>query len=285
MRTIWQSLAWKEWNEHKWKVVSLLAVLLGVAVLIRVTIERDDDVLDAWQVLLDLCVAPLAIFIGLGTAAGERSRGTLAFLQALPVPMRRVAVHKWFYGLATILAAAGVTIALLYVWAALGFMHGIQHYWRSQLQFSFGIHNWFANATLVVFYTAASFYIWAVAWGVNRKDEVSAVAVALLIMVVWTVAVSYGIHFLFRGSAPALAVGLSTVPGGLLKAVETLTVEVQRPEFIGLAVASAVVVHVALSARFVRRFGRTANLDVRSPNAANAPADEIDWLGPPRGSM
>ena len=48
-----------------------------------------------------MCIVPLAIFVGLGTAAGERSRGTLAFLQALPVPMWRVALHKLIAGLLT----------------------------------------------------------------------------------------------------------------------------------------------------------------------------------------
>ena len=31
MRTIWQSLAWKEWHEHKWKLVSITAILWATA--------------------------------------------------------------------------------------------------------------------------------------------------------------------------------------------------------------------------------------------------------------
>ena len=34
MRTIWHSLAWKEWHEHKWKLAALTAVLCGVNALL-----------------------------------------------------------------------------------------------------------------------------------------------------------------------------------------------------------------------------------------------------------
>ena len=107
MRTIWQSLAWKEWHEHKWKLASLVATLWGITALVMLNTGRDvpiDDVLVAVRVILVMCIVPLAIFVGLGTAAGERSRGTMSFLQALPVPMWRVALNKVFFGLATIVA-------------------------------------------------------------------------------------------------------------------------------------------------------------------------------------
>ena len=31
MNTIWYSLAWKEWHEHKWKLAAIVATLWGVA--------------------------------------------------------------------------------------------------------------------------------------------------------------------------------------------------------------------------------------------------------------
>ena len=40
------------------------------------------------------------------------------------------------------------------------------------------------NTTVPVLYVAISFYIWVAACGVNRKDEVRAGAVALLLMAI-----------------------------------------------------------------------------------------------------
>jgi ABC-type transport system involved in multi-copper enzyme maturation permease subunit len=99
MRTVWQSLIWKEWHEHKWKLVSLTAILWSIAALGLFDPER--GTLVGIHAALVMAIVPLAIFIGLGVAAGEQSRGTLTFLQALPVPMWRVAIHKLAAGLAT----------------------------------------------------------------------------------------------------------------------------------------------------------------------------------------
>ena len=33
MNSIWYSLVWKEWHEHKWKLVSMVAIMWGAAAL------------------------------------------------------------------------------------------------------------------------------------------------------------------------------------------------------------------------------------------------------------
>src|SRR4051812_40413018 len=114
MRTIWLNLAWKEWHEHKWKLAALVATLWSVtAVMLR---WNNVEILAGVRVVLVMCIVPLAIFVGLGTAASERSRGTLPFLQALPVPMWRAALMKVIFGVATIVAAALLTLGFVYVW-------------------------------------------------------------------------------------------------------------------------------------------------------------------------
>ncbi len=52
MSTIWQSLAWKEWNEHKWKLVSILAVICGLWVIVFLTVSRERDTCICHQFLL-----------------------------------------------------------------------------------------------------------------------------------------------------------------------------------------------------------------------------------------
>src|SRR4029079_5622139 len=96
MRSIWHSLAWKEWNEHKWKLVSILAVMWCLMAFVVVMAGLSDRPVrtESFQVSALLGGIPMAVFVGLSIAAGEQSRGTLPFLQSLPVPMWRVALHK-----------------------------------------------------------------------------------------------------------------------------------------------------------------------------------------------
>ena len=76
MRTIWQSLVWKEWHEHKWKLVSLTAILWSIAVSGLFHLERGS--LIGIHVALVMAIIPLAIFIGLMFAP-------IALLLPLPI--------------------------------------------------------------------------------------------------------------------------------------------------------------------------------------------------------
>jgi len=185
MRTIWHSLAWKEWHEHKWKFASLTVILWGATSIAVLSNEIDNFGLSFGMLLL--CVIPLAVFVGLGTAANERSRGTMRFLQALPVPTWRAAACKLVFGLAIILASIALTMALIWFWK-LGFdLLGIKY--RGSMRMladDSGVFvrlNWYLDGCLYCFAIAASIYIWTAATGVNRKDEISAGVVALAAIV------------------------------------------------------------------------------------------------------
>ncbi len=297
MRTIWLTLAWKEWHEHKWKLASLVAILWGISTATMLNIGRDlgEGALVAVRVVLLMCIVPLAIFVGLGTAAGERSRGTMSFLQALPVPMWRVALNKAFFGLATIVGATLLALAFVYVWCTVqGFM-GTDYRFvfrpDSQDPFSFGIRNWFADSALAILCIAFSFYIWTVACGVNRKDDVSAGAVSLLVMVIWTVLIAYSAYWILgprqphvAGHAGELAVmALSTAPGGVMFLAQSDPWN-QTGVFLTLGILAAFVTHFALAVWYVGRFGRITNREVVSPQMAKRIENQIDWLGPPRSS-
>src|SRR5437660_954508 len=100
MRTIWHSLAWKEWHEHKWKLAAIMVVLTAIAFVVCVKANRvESSVLFG---VIALCTIPFAIFLGLGSAASENSLGTMRFLHALPVPMWLAAIHKLVFGLITV---------------------------------------------------------------------------------------------------------------------------------------------------------------------------------------
>ncbi len=77
---ILRSLIWKEWHELKWKVAALVAIATGVPVLVVV-----QEGLDAAPMLLGYYFLPFgAMFLAMSVAAGEPSRGTLAFCTLCP---------------------------------------------------------------------------------------------------------------------------------------------------------------------------------------------------------
>jgi ABC-type transport system involved in multi-copper enzyme maturation permease subunit len=188
MRTIWYSLAWKEWHEHKWKLAAVTTVLVATASVPLLKYERES--ISAGVMMMILCVVPLAIFIGAGASAGERARGTLAFTQALPVALWKVAVQKLLFGVFTCVLPVIVTVALLLgiyyscVYAEVQPPPRLGNPW-----FGYGsemnVGKWLAVSVTAVISIAVSLFLWIAAFGVNRKDEVSAGAWGLLAVVTW----------------------------------------------------------------------------------------------------
>jgi hypothetical protein len=132
--------------------------------------------------------------------------------------------------------------------------------------------------------TAASLFIWSAAAGVNRKDEISAGAVALAAMVGWWLLLSVLWKVVLQEStgadtAPLRAIAVASAPAGLL----SLPVVAGRPlELTVLGFASAMVTHGFLASWYVRRFGRGVVGDIRSAPTAELCDDVEDWLPPPR---
>src|SRR5690349_21509294 len=116
MRTIWYSLVWKEWHEHKWKLAAITVILWWIVALVA-TFTDPRDRLGLAAGLVTISMIPLAIFIGLGTAASEASRRTLPYLQALPAPLGHVAVVKLFFGLLTVVAPVLLAVCAIYGWS------------------------------------------------------------------------------------------------------------------------------------------------------------------------
>ena len=289
MRTIWHSLAWREWHEHKWKLAAITAVLWGVAAFALST-DGVRDRLDTLVPMASMCLIPLGVFVGLGSAASERSRGTLAFTQSLPVPMWRVAAWKLVSGLATLATPVVLGVAVLYAATLIPVLGA-----NIQQSVERSSDRTVTGSVLVdigIFCTAfaLSFYIWATAWGVNRRDEVSAAAIAIPVMVGWGMMLGVGWYLVFW-----LALGGSTVPGSISNFISTMMIATVPGGF-AVAVDSrnstgevviicgiAVIVHAILLARYLSRFGRVASLEVTSPKAAH---EEVAgaWLNEPRKS-
>jgi hypothetical protein len=284
MRTIWHSLAWKEWHEHKWKLVSIATVLCSTTIAALLIGYDRFDLAITMQVA---CIVPLALFVGLATAAGERSRGTIRFLEALPTPMRRVATVKLLFGLVTLLVPCMLMVIPLYfaprILDSLGF--GLDKLPTKSIT-----STWYFDGALTAFLLASNLYFWSAAAGANRKDEVSAGATALAAMLGYWVLFMAATYLLtwWRSSNEAGAteanhwpelIGVAAGPGGIVTFIH-----VSRTPYFALAIAIALVVEAILAMVFIFRFGRVAPSNTRSPRTAVAEADASYWPLPPRRS-
>jgi predicted secreted protein len=290
MRSIWQSLAWKEWNEHKWKLVSILVVvwcLMGCIVFIGGLSERR-VLAESFHVSVILAGIPMAVFVGLSIAAGEQSRGTLPFLQALPVPMWRVALHKLGFALVSLIIPILLSVLAVVAVRILLPLFGIHVDLSIPMETFNGravwSRSWFIDVAFVASAVACSLVIWSAACGINRKDEVSAGAVALAVMVVWWLVLFLLWAVLLRGSreedtARLRAVGAGSAPLGFVALGE---ISGKDSICIALGYFAVVAVHILLSARYVLRFGRTAEREVRSPRVAIGELRKLEFLAPPR---
>jgi hypothetical protein len=290
MRSIWHSLAWKEWHEHKWKLAAVLAVMWSIMAFVAFVIGREERhaIAESFQVCMLLGGIPLAVFIGLGIAAGERSRGTLDFVQALPIPMWRLALHKLAFALLTVIVPVFLTMIAIIVGTLLLRSFGLSIDFRvpqeslSRRPFSSG--SWFIDTAITASLAAASLVIWSAALGVNRKDEVSAGAFALLLMALWwAVLFAIWVVLLKAGVGPETArlraVGVGSAPLGVLGLVDDFQLDTVG---ILVAYATAITVHIAMAARYVTRFGRTDDREIRSPKTAAADLRFADFLPSPR---
>ena len=281
MTAIWNSLVWKEWHEHKWKLAAIVTILWAPTVALAYFIDGDPELL---LIGMLFSLVPLSIFVGLGTAAGERSRGTLPFLQSLPLPMRSVALCKIGFGVATVIIPVLLTLGLVLIWSLIREWLAIEPSRLLQWLWSDGkiavTGNTFVDIALVTGSAALSFYIWSAALGANRKDEVSAGAVVLAGMVGWWLLLFVGWNRLLESStAPELAkiraIAFGSAPAGV---VGVLDHNWPPPDARWLGILSAIATHLFLIAWYLRRYGQvTENPHSPRPQAADVGSFEMKF--------
>lgn len=291
MRTIWRSLMWKEWHEHKWKLVALTAILCGVsAILILATESERSDALVAF-VMLAYIVVPLAFFLGAHDAADERGRGTEAFLQSLPVPTWQQAAWKLAFGILTcilpIFLALVVLVGMIYhlpdhranVATAL---ERASHEFPMLVGKGHSLFGWGAAVGIFASIASVSIYLWTLAFGVGRRDEVRAGAWSLLaIIAAWSI-VGFTITWLRSGGPLAIQL-VSLAPAGLAMALVMLLGSPREfPVSLPVIVAIGALLHALLAVWFIMRFGRNSVDDRFSPRFARDDAVSARRIGLPR---
>jgi hypothetical protein len=284
MGTTWQSLIWKEWHEHKWKLASITAVLVGATTL-SLFVEDFDRFGLAFGMMF-MCVIPLAVFVGLGAAANERSRGSLAFLQAQPISLWQVGVIKLILSLLTVAVPVVLTALSISAWRWVFDFWGVEYSRRAIEDYPGGIHtgNFFVDIAIYSVLLAMNLVIWTAAVGVNRKDEVSAGAIALSVILGWIVVLGSffwlldeaGVHLDGWG----LLAAFSLTPMGISAIFAT---PLTGPQMV-FGFCLVTIVLSLLAAFYVRHFGQTAERPIVSPKVATRATRQLDWLDSPRQS-
>jgi len=281
MRTIWHSLLWKEWHEHKWKLASLTAIL--AAALLVFSSDSPGPFMAARTMSIHFCYCVLAgAFLGMSTAGGENGRKTLLFLRSLPAPMWQSAITKLMAALFTVVLPVLVCAGVFYVWWTF-------NHWPGDVELQFDERHWsvagfVAAETLGATLGVSSLVLWMATAGLNRSDEIRAGAVGFLtICIVWFVfAYAFGqaekrnLHTIENG----LAILFAAMPGGA--GIVLLNDRLSSGRYWPL-ILTAVLGHGCVLAWYLRRADRV----VFRPARTDGNASSLAWsrkqpLSPPR---
>ncbi len=284
MRSVWHSLLWKEWHEHKWKLVSLTAMLLAVASLFR----NDVATIDSSGVALTSLLIPYSllagVFLGMSTAGRESGRGTLPFLQSLPAPMWKPGISK--LGVAIF---AAVLPVLVFV--------GVVYFWRlgggENLETTnFNGKSWQITELLLAITTASalsvsSLLLWVATAGGNRSDEICAGAIGFLVISSVWLALGLSANQVDKLHLETLEHGvellIAAAPGGAVVAWQNKS---ENEYWYLLLVATGVISHSFVLAWYLRRFGKVVTRPNRfGGNVSALTLSKNQQLGPPMRSQ
>ncbi|MEQ8837511.1 MAG: hypothetical protein RID07_11960, partial [Lacipirellulaceae bacterium] len=286
----WRSLLLKEWREQRAVGLAILAVWVLVPLL---TSLADWGGLHFGIYFTTILTMPMfAVFVGMGIASGEHSRGTIHFLRALPATTRRAATVKLIAGLFTLWVPILVVTA---IYAVL-----IEFELEPNSKFddfgfarAWGIASTIVSIGVASLLLASSILIWTVAAGANRKDEISAGAMAIVTIVaaygtllgfLWLLTKVYSdpsymqrnswLHPLIAG-LPGMCAFTSDPNGATSLGGESWF------GYFAPYLIVALLSHALLIGVFVERYGRESNrvwtLPLQRPENK-----QLDWLSPPQ---
>lgn len=322
MRSVWRSLLWKEWHEHKWKLAALtVLVFCGPATIVTFS-DADSQSFTDFGVISGLII-PYGIlaglFIGMGTAANENHRSTMSFLQTLPIAMPKPAVVKLLLSFVVVV----IPIVLLTIVAANFLPRFIEPMsdWRVQaVQQEAGnqgmslieIHEYYKRVSLestsrsspfggwgystvkgwayaTVFggsLFVGSLLLWMAACGVNRSDEIRAGAIGFLVIMLFWGLVVISLDQAERWDSEAFK-QIAAVPCSFAPGSPGFLISFTRS--IGAAWISLVTFsllgHGLLAYWYLSRFGKSAVRPARTMGVYATDSSKAGWLAPPRRSQ
>ena len=162
-----KALFWKEWCEHRWKLAYGCVILMGFALIgLRSRLVQDDIIVifasGGGSILM-------ALFVGMGLVAAERSDGSLGMLLALPVRSWKIFVVKMAMGM---LVCAGPIVGCMVL----------------SLVIAAG-REMSATRIIVPYLGGVTFsvvmLVWMVAFGIRQPSEARAGLVGIAVFMVW----------------------------------------------------------------------------------------------------
>lgn len=167
-----KSLFWKEWCEHRWKLAYGCVLLMGfVAVGLRSRIVQD-------EVIVVFAAAGgsvlMALLVGMGLVAAERSDGSLGMLLALPVRSWKIFAVKMAMGILVCVGPIAGCMVLSLAMAAGREMSATRIIVPCLGGVAFGI----------------VMLVWMVAFGIRQPSEARAGLVGIAVFMVWVFIIS-----------------------------------------------------------------------------------------------
>ncbi len=185
------TLFWKEFHEHKWKVLSLCAIMISL--LLAGTVGYEDDLGIGLIPMLYgyLLIAPT--YVAMGVSASEQSNRSIGFIRGLPIATWKAGAVRIFTGWVVMLFPLLSSLLLCLLWVSvappkelpstsLGFPWGWS--WSTSLLVMAGIGIGWCTVL----------YAWLVATAVNQKTELRAGLIGLVVTVllIWIGIVNIG---------------------------------------------------------------------------------------------
>ncbi|NOY41500.1 MAG: hypothetical protein GXP26_06655 [Planctomycetes bacterium] len=283
MRSVWHSLLWKEWHEHKWKLAALMMVsFIVVATHYSNSYNAQTMGVAVFGLLVPYCVLA-GTFLGMSTAGRESGRKTLTFLQSLPVPMWRPGIAKLSMAILTAVLPVIALGAFCMWWISGEGMADMFSFegqvWRAT--------DWVAITTIVSVLGVTSLLLWMAAAGANQSDEIRAGAVGFLVIsFVWLVIA----YIVYQGEKRHLQtvhevaeVLIAAAPGGV--GSTTIMWRIQSGNYL-LLLATGLIGHGCVLAWYLRRFGRVVSRPSRTDgNVSSIVTNKNQQLGPPMRSQ
>lgn len=262
--TIWKILIWKEWHEHKWKLLALTAILMSVY-LAMLSEDLTMPTRDSGDVLFALMLALLAhtlfapLFIGMSVCTAEHASRSIEFIRAQPFSLKEAARVRFVMGAVLLIVPIIVCYlcSVLFVTIWPGTMPG-SSIENAGLPGSWSIMRAMTAYVGIGIGASLNAYAWVTAVMVNQRTEFRAGLIGLVTIVLivligasgmsgWDNEIKSG-----RVSIPYLAALMST-PLAYMGMVDFI--RQSRSELIFFALVWQAVLTVHLSRLAIRRYG------------------------------
>jgi len=295
MRSIWQSLLWKEWHEHKWKLLGLTGLVAAITVLLseltagefNASGQANAMAESLYGTLLGFCILG-GVFLGMRTGGYESGRGTLAFLRTLPVSMRKPAAVKLLLATLTCVLPIVVTVVLVYFltlgnrgiigWVLLCVEQGTGPFGN------WGLSSWPWALSVAASLGTVSLMLWMAAIGCHFGDEIRAGAIGFLVVaLVWLIfgaAGQFAMKRSFYVLERATQIAVTAAPAG------PAFINPGRTRFDSYwpHAICMTVVHSGLVFWYLTHFGKAPSKPRRNPAARAMTGAQAYWLASPRRS-